>query len=620
MVAWIDSGAVSDMTLTGPEWDSGIEGRFSLGLGRRPGIGKYRFQAESWNGIGVGFVDAGRERLLIAGVGLAVLAIALAIFAFAVPRGFGLTDEALTIYLLLHPDTPMASMDHFVLGHVLSHLPWNVIGLRWLAVTLSLATAVILALSTLHWLRKSFDVLASPGGILLVVFSLIGGLLCFTAVRPLPNYAFNLVIACDLFAIIYFFTRGRSWASAISMGLLAGMVFLARAPAAPFLLLFLFAAAWAEGRAIFDLDNLWHAARIACVGALFVAVMAAAGLNVSLQFELMRVLATASHEPSQVIMRDLRYGLMLLAIAAATGGGISLLLPGSAEGYRNDRVLMAAALIGAGAATGYMLWSGFASFSPIMSTLPAGNDAPRSLGPAIHVVVMSLLFVYALRGRNGRPLLKPCLLLYFLCLLPQIGTNTGIWHRTTANMAPLFLVIGLVLVEGVRQSVITRRALASVTFAIAPPVLLALFASLVTHPMAIQGGANAQTVRLSHPQVLSGIKVTPQMAELQARLDRQLAQIRFDRSRERLLPGDSRLGLAVLAGARALGNGWYFSGYAGSEKWNCAVTQLWLPHAPARVIAIDASSLRATAGHCLADYVLPAKSDGLGEVSVLSRR
>jgi hypothetical protein len=233
---------------------------------------------------------------------------------------------------------------------------------------------------------------------------------------------------------------------------------------------------------------------------------------------------------------------------------------------------------------------------------------------------MSLLAVYGVWKPGGAVLLKPCLLLYLLCLLPQIGSNTGIWHRTTVNMAPLFLIVAIILFEGVRHAMISRAALPPVAAAITPPLIVALFASMVAHPMAIQGSAMAQTVPLDHPRVLRGLKVTPPAAALQAHIESQLARLHFDPMRESLLPGTSRIGLVVLAGANALGNGWYFSNYSGSERWNCAVMDLWLAHAPRRVIAIDPDTLRTTTGTCLARYAIPAQTGSLGEVSILRPR
>ncbi|HTM79289.1 MAG TPA: hypothetical protein VL133_16870 [Devosia sp.] len=558
-------------------------------------------------------------------IGLAALAGALAIFFFSFPRGLGLTDESLAVYLLLHPNAPMPSMDHFVLGHVLAWMPLNLIALRWLGAAAVVGSSTALSAAVLFWSGRR-QAISLLGCLLAIVFGFLGSLLFFTALRPTPNYALNLVVVCNLFAALRFATDDRdSWVAAILMGALAAMAFLARVPASLFLVVFLIMFEWTAERKIFRRAFFVRASRILAAAVLILIGLVLAGLQIKLQFDLLHALTITSHSPSDLLAIDLPYAGGIGVAAILLAGGTCVLVRRFNAPRNIGIALLTTVCFAVLAALVCMKIWGFFVLAPLPDQLLDGNAALRSLGPALHVVLLAAIFCQAGLARTAptteRTLLRLCLLLYFLCLLPFIGTNTGIWHRSTANMGPPFLAIGIILSHAIQRRRIADWVAAPVVFATALPVMAALYASLVTHPVSVAGSAAAQTQMLNHPSFLRGLWVAPPVAALQTSVERQLNDVHFDFAHEALLPGTGRLGMAVLAGADALGNGWYFAGYGGSEVWNCAVMALWLPHASARVVGIDVDSFQPETRACLKRYTFPpSRSAALGIVSVLYRR
>jgi len=186
-------------------------------------------------------------------------------------------------------------------------------------------------------------------------------------------------------------------------------------------------------------------------------------------------------------------------------------------------------------------------------------------------------------------------------------------------MVPLFLIVAIILSDAVGRHRLSGSVLAPVTLFTAMPVIAALYASLLNHPMGISGSAWQQSAILNHPAILNGLHVTPRIAALQRSIDRQLARLHFDPAHGTLLPGTRRLGLAVLSGATVSANGWYFAGYDQSEAWNCAVIGLWRPIVPNRILAVDAGSFEPATRACLAPYRLPPPGETLGQISILQR-
>jgi len=248
------------------------------------------------------------------------------------------------------------------------------------------------------------------------------------------------------------------------------------------------------------------------------------------------------------------------------------------------------------------------------------NPAIRSLGPAIHVVGLSVLLFQVMPLAAGhfapiRRMIGPerdrqrihvqfelLAFLYFLSLLPELGTNTGLWHRSVLSMAPLFLMVSLLCASAVSNGNVTRWAVPLIMVLTALPVLAVLYSNGVTRPFRIDGSGSEQTVMLDHPAVLKGLMVSPSVAALQESLDKKYRSLHVKPQVTPAVFGNGRPGVVLLTNGIMLGAPWYLMGYPNEEAWNCTLARMGAAYKPMQVLGIAVAELGPTFKDCLHDY------------------
>ena len=144
---------------------------------------------------------------------------------------------------IFHASSSLASMDHFVWGHLFGALGFNVVELRWANLVLLVGSNALLCaacVSSLYkdgWERHDHLIAA----VVTLSFSTLGTLLFFT-VASVINYNSTLVIAANIFASFAIFSRRSSARGrllfGIGMGFMTAFAFMARASGAVLFLIY----------------------------------------------------------------------------------------------------------------------------------------------------------------------------------------------------------------------------------------------------------------------------------------------------------------------------------------------------------------------------------------------
>lgn len=567
--------------------------------------------------------------------GLAVLV--AAILAYSFPRGLDLTDEAGSIYLLVHPNSAGFVMDHFVWGHLLPR-DFGVVAFRWLTAFALLGSGLALYFAFRAYVRQYLMLpLAILPGLLCLSLCLLGGLLYFTGLRPTMGYSATLAMAANLFlagmlwlvSVKSVYARG---AAILGMAIALALVWLARFIVCLPLLFLVFGF-------LTSVSHDWRKSSVRVLtiiglAIVFLALLSVFGYNAGVQLRMAAVLSKTSHSPL-LVLYDLRYGVQILAAAGLLAIAATL-AERRLDAHWFSAIVSSIALAVVTSALMYMKQHGDFATAPALEAFHF-NPPVRSLGPAIHVCALALLIFcgisFAKRRRNaadtflgadaqlsGRVFELACVL-YVTSLIPEIGTNTGIWHRSVLSMAPLFLMFGLFLTVAISRGRLSRWGAPILLLLIAAPVIAALYSNLVTRPFRVNGGAEAQTVRLTHPAPLRGLLVSPAVAGLQDQLDAASAKLELPAGTP-MVYAHGETGLPLLAGLKVFGAPWYTQGYPGIEHWNCYLAKFGARGGAPLVVGIDVDMLGPYFRSCLSEYAFPPVLVVIGayRVSLLERR
>lgn len=541
---------------------------------------------------------------------------------YAFPRGLGAADESLAVYLLVHPLTAMPFMDHFVWGPLFAALHLDLVGIRWATLLLLLVANSVLCASgvaTLSSTRKTGE--GDFSQTLPWVLTLLGTLLYYCNSWPTLNHSTTAIIAGNSFAAAMFVSGHAKRRTRIgldaAMGLAAALAFSARPPLVIFLLFFRTLHALLLERPT-EYTMLLHSILRIC------AVMSAAllcaitlGYDISNQILLIGVLTKTSHSLYDLLHIDFIYAIYIV-LAACIGTMAYVLTERSlnkSQGYAFGSVFLMAVAAAVAAAIAQMHIGGY--FTPAAPSISIfGNSAPKSWGPAIHAGALCLFFVrmgpYFANSVSGLKKLfsstydreadlisRFAFLLYLLTLLSQFGTNTGLWHRSILNMGPLFLAIAMILTTAARQKQFSSWQAPILTLLIGIPIILAMRSNLLLRPPNLIGSIYDQTVTLSQPRVLKGLRVTPREAATRRELDKMLRRNNFDRENDVIVPPIGKTALADLLGVRGLGGGWFFSGYSGSNYWNCTIIKIGVKKSTGRVFVLEPDNVPQEMKTCL---------------------
>lgn len=572
------------------------------------------------------------------------ISICMAIFLYSFARTIDFGDEGSSIYLLAHASSPMATMDHFVWGHLFGAFNLNVVELRWANLVLLVVSNAFLCatcVSALYgdgWARRDPLIVA----IMTLSLSTLGTLLFFT-VASVINYTSTLVISANTFGALAFLSRRSSARARVAleagMGLLTALAFMARVPSALLLLVYflIFSLVFERDRGLSRI--LISLATIVLAAALALLVAVNLGYGIDDQFALLRALSQASHSPFDLLRAYLPTGIAAVASAAIATVAYVVVERrlGKQQGCGMGVILMVVLPIVVLGALGYMTFAGyFIATSPQASPLDA-NRLLSSLAPAIHAGTLSLLFIVAgpqLSGRvrflrrwftpdadtATRVTLRYALLLYCLCLFPQVGTDSGILNRCV-GLGAVFLALALLLLDAFRKGNIAYWMVPVVMFWVSLPVASDLYAKLINHSR-VNGSAFDQTVILDHPEILRGLRVTPGIAAFQGSIERELRRLNFDSKHDVIMPATRQLGVLALIGATNYSIGGVFRGYEKIEIWNCALIEWGLKRKHARVFVFDYELLDTPSKACFTGYDVgpPVSVDGIMSIRVLSRR
>lgn len=554
-------------------------------------------------------------------VGALLLGTALAIQYYSFARGLDLSDESSSVYLISHPATVGFILDHFLWGRILPD-GWTIVGLRYASLFLLLGSAAALCASAWRYLSRRIE-LRSRGLGIAMCFSLtmLGVLLYFSGLRPTLSYATSMVVACYIFAVaaLWLADARSAKSQAILLLVLAmtlAVTWLARfAVCVPLLLLlFLFVGA-STGR--WKISAL-QALAVLAGGSFLLFLLWLAGCDIVRQLQLAALLSNVSHDPLRVIASDFRYGVVIASLAMLTALTLALAQHRLGEGQFSA---LGIGLLALASSIALILMIRHGDFAPVQAhNAFSQNPAIRSLGPAIHVVALSILlfqmvslaacYFAPLRRWTGperdrqraRVLFVLSAFLYFLSLLPEVGTNTGLWHRSVLSMAPLFLMIGLLCAGAVSDGGLPRWAVPLVMIFTALPVLAVLYCNGVTRPFRVDGSGSEQTVMLDHPAVLKGLMVSPSIAALQVSLDRTYRLLHVNPEVTPAFFGNGRPGIVLLTNGIMLGAPWYLKGYPNEEGWNCTLARMGAAFKPAQIVGIDVAKLGTPFRVCLPDY------------------
>lgn len=568
----------------------------------------------------------------------------MGIFLYSFARTIDFGDEGSSIYLLAHASSSMASMDHFVWGHLFGALGFNVVELRWANLVLLVGSNALLCaacVSSLYkdgWERHDHLIAA----VVTLSFSTLGTLLFFT-VASVINYNSTLVIAANIFSSFAIFSRRSSARGrllfGIGMGFMTAFAFMARASGAVLFLIYfvIFSLLLDRDRSFSSLLVSLATIIAAALSALLIAIFL--GYGIGDQLTLLRALSQASHSPLDLLRAYVPTGVAVL-MSAAIATGLYVVIErrlGKPQGRGMGTILMLVLPMVVTVALGYMAYAGFfIATSPRANPLDA-NNLLSSLAPGIHAGTLSLLFIVSgpqLSGRfpilrswftpesdhSTRILLRYAVVLYCLCLFPQVGTDSGILNRCV-GLGAVFLVLALLLLEVFRKGGIAAWMLPVVIFWVALPVVSDLYAKLINHSR-VNGSAFDQTVILDHPRILEGLRVTPVIADFQGSIERELRRQNFDFNHDVIMPATRQLGVLALIGATNFSIGGVFRGYKRIEIWNCALIKWGLQRNYARIFVFDYELLDDASKSCLTGYDVgpPVSIDGIMSVRVLSKR
>jgi len=573
------------------------------------------------------------NRLALA-VALAIIAPLLAMLAWSFGRGLDLTDEASYIYLYAHPRAVTPIMDHFVWGAMLRLVPWTIVDLRYLTLALLLSSTALLCAAAWRYLKSRA---ALPDPVLFFALPVLGALLYFSGLRPTLSYSTTLVVCSNLFfaLLVWREDAGSRIARSAAIVLMGGMVawcWLARfSVSLPLLVsagLWFIACARARASAA-----LLRTAAILAVALVLLGILWSAGCNIGGQIVLLKALTASSHSPLAVIAKDMAYGAVILAVAlvlAVASGQLCLRV----DARRSYRLLIV--FIGIVAVIAVLAMVRHQDFVVLPPSSALYRNPPlRSLGPAIHVLALALLIfraatllavkspvlrhLFPAEPETARAVmvLRLTLLLYVASLVPEIGTNTGLWHRSVLSMGPLFLMLALLLPRGGEK----WRTPMVLCF-VAIPVVAVMASNMLTRPFRVAGSSFAQTETLDHPSALRGLKVTPGLAQTQVDLDKAFARLPSAASKAPVIYGYGMPGLAVLAGSPILGAPIYIVGYPNSEEWNCVLARFSAREQPPLIVGIDIAQLGMGLRQCLPGYSFgqPAAQAGRHVITLITPR
>jgi len=582
--------------------------------------------------------------LITAVIATAAVSVCIALMAYAFPRSIDFGDEGHSLYLLAHPAAPMFIMDHFVWGHVLAAFDLTVIGARWLNLCLLLASNTFLCVSCFLSLSRDGIFEKDRAGVLILMHSLstFGALLFFSVAAATLNYTSTLVVSSNIFAGCIFLAKHSSGGPRVLlevvMGLMVGLSFMARVPDAIFFVMyFCLFAWWFYQRSLREFAVSFSIVTVAAVCIMMVAICL--GYRLAEQFFLLRALSQASHRLIDLVNAYVPTTAAILVastIAAVSYWTIErrwFKVPGTGLG---PILLVVLPVVVAGALS-YMAMAGYFSLALPQSNPLYANQVLSSLAPGIHAGTIGLLLIMSGPLLSARlsflrkfitpsydgvtaTILQYAVFLYFLCLMPQIGTDSGILNRCV-GLGAIFLALALLLADAYRKSHVAAWMMPVIVLIASLPVMGDLYAKLVAHSR-VNGSALDQTVVLDRPKILRGLKVTPSIADFQRDLEAVLRGMGYDKDRDVIMPATRQLGVIVLIDANALGNGGVLRGYEKIEIWNCALVTLGLRKDPERIFAFDYELLDDASKTCLAGYDagLPVSIGGVMSVRLLSKR
>jgi hypothetical protein len=592
-------------------------------------------------------VTAKDKRLLplTIAIGCTGFAACIGISAYTFSRGIDFGDEGSSLYFLAHPSAPMATMDHFVWGHLAAALHLTVLPLRWLTFTLLVSSNAFLCIACLFGLESGNGcrLHRTLRWMLALSLSTLGTLLMFTVARPTINYTYTLVISANIFAACMFL-RGKASPSIrialeFVMGIMILFAFMARVPDAILLLIYFLTYLCLIERHGTFVEKLRAIAVVAGAAALALLVAIYLGYNIRGQFLFLHALTQTTHRVTDLLRADVPPGLGILAMAVS-----GFVLYKFAERQLHERagqsftVVFAGVLsVGVLGALGYMAYAGFFMAADTQSDPLYANRTLSSLTRGVHTGAIGLLLISAapvlstyLRSlrrwfppehdSETRMMLLYAAILYLLCLLPQVGTNVGIWNRSI-GLGPVFLAVALVIADFTRKGQLARWFVPATLFLMTLPVVSDLYAKTINHAR-INGSAHDQSITLDRPAILRGLRVAPVIATLQRELEGALRDNGFDPAADVMMPATRQLGVLVLVNATSFTIGGVFEGYENVAAWNCTLIKAGLHNQPLRIFVLDFEKLDTPSKACLTGYDAgpPVRVDGAISLSVFTRR
>lgn len=580
--------------------------------------------------------------LLTVVISATALAVCITELGFAFGRSIDFGDEGNGIYLLSHPRAVTIVMDQFVWGQIARAFALNIVGLRWLTLAIMLACNVLLCVSCFRSISGHFSNVSvrTTSWCLVITLSTLGSLLFFGLGAWEINYTGTLVLTATIIGACLFARKAvpAAWRTFLDvvMGLMVAFAFMSRAPDAILLLLLIAFGAW-----LLDIRQILRCL-VVTTAAFVLAIVAAlfAGYDITDQIRLISVLAGTGHRPLDLLRADIPRGteILLTALSATAAFAFAERRFGWFRGQRFGAAVLVALICAVTVALGYMAARGYVAAAPPNTNPLYANRLLSSLAPAIHAAAIGLLLIAAAPRLAARipqlqkwcradgetislAVFKAALLLYLICLVPQVGTNNGILNRPV-GLGPVFLAVALLLVNELRNMRVAQWMIPAVVFLVSMPVIADLYAKTIAHAR-VNGSAFDQTAVLDHPALFRGLAVTPSIAAFQRNLEQSLASAGFDRGHDVILPATREMGILSLVGASAFTGGpALLEEDENSFIWNCAVIEMGLRRKPRRIFVLDFGQIDRRSQSCLRGYTITKSlpAGGSNSLAILSRR